>query len=180
MENHYVLLRDTVTALTYLLKGSDDDGIDLMFTQSQQRINSSKSTNFANAISRQKFFGQSDMHAVLSNIFQEHIEKFGTMIQPPRKFWFARPPSYPQRPLTFYVLTDGKWIDGDVGALIRRMVQQMMEKRYRKEHVAIQFIRFGHDPEGKARLEDLDDGLGLKEIGMSDTEPTLLSSRSIR
>ena len=150
-----------------------------MFTQSQQRINSSKSTDFVNAINRQNFFGLSDMHAVLSNVFQEHIEKFGTYIQPPRKFLRSRPPAYPQRPLSFYVLTDGKWIEGDIGALIHRMVHQMIEKKYRKEHVAIQFIRFGHDEQGKARLEELDDGLGLKEKEMSDAKHTLLSSRSI-
>ena len=106
------------------------------------------------------------MRGRLHALLQEHISKFGTLIQTPKPLFGRQPPPRAQRPLSFYILTDAKWQPTDVGGLIKNLVQDMIAKGCRKEHVGIQFIRFGNDPVSIAKLDELAHGLGLGDIGM--------------
>ena len=106
------------------------------------------------------------MRGRLQSILQEHINKFGRLIQAPKPLFGHQPLPQPQRPLSFYILTDAKWQPTDVGQLIKDLVQSMKAKGCPKEHVAIQFIRFGEDQASIKKLDELDHGLGLKAIGM--------------
>ena len=159
---------EVVSLLGYILKGSDPNGLDVYFTQSTQIIHSSRSTDLSTAVSRAPFRGMSDMRTRLSQILQEHIAKFGTTIAPSKHWysWKSRPPEA-QRPLSFYVLTDGIWQPrSEVGPVIKALVESMRVHKLPKEHVGIQFIRFGDDSEAIARLDHLDHGLGLKDSDM--------------
>ncbi|KAL8702873.1 MAG: hypothetical protein Q9201_003964 [Fulgogasparrea decipioides] len=114
------------------------------------------------------------MRTRLSHILQEHKNKFGTTYTPSGwLFKKAGPPEAP-KPLSFYVLTDGNWQpQNEVGPIIKDLVDSMVAHHLSKEHVGIQFIRFGEDQQGIARLNHLDHGLGLKDRGMDivDTTP---------
>ena len=168
MRKHTRDVSSLFSLLSYLVKKSDRDGIDLLFTQTSTRKHSSKTSDLAAAINRERFFDQSDMRTTLHNEFKLHTHKFGTMIQPPKSFlgFGTQPAPYPQPALSFYVFTDAKWVGEDVGALIQNVVRKMLDKGCDKEHVAIQFIRFGDDPESIKTLDRLDQGLGLQDIGM--------------
>ena len=117
-------------------------------------------------VSQQPFVGISDMRGNLHKILLEHVNKFGTLISPPKKLWRRQPPPQPQRPLSLYILTDANWQPNDVGGFIKDLVQSMRAKRCPREHVAISFIRFGNDQASIDRLDELDHGLSLNAIGV--------------
>ena len=156
-----------IELLAYMVKKSDKDGLDIFFTQSVKKVNSQKSSKLSTSIQQEHFRGITDMRGRLQNLCQEHINKFGTLITPSRPFLGRQPAPQPQRPLSFYILTDAKWQPTDVGAFIKKdLVQSMIAKRCPKEHVAIQFIRFGNDQASINKLDELDHGLGLNAHGM--------------
>lgn len=155
-----------ISLLAYMVKKSDKDGLDIFFTQTVTKVNSPKSSKISTSIHQEPFVGVSDMRGRLQNILQAHVNKFGTLYQPPKPLLGRQPPPQPQRALSFYILTDAKWQPTDVGGLIKDLVQSMIAKRCPKEHVAIQFIRFGEDQASIDKLDELDHGLGLKAIGM--------------
>lgn len=169
MEQYREDIEKVVELLAYVLKSSDKDGLDIHFTQNSQQINSQKSSKLSSSIKSMRFGGVPDMRGRLSTILQEHRSRFGTDVSPRRRFFVRSTPSQPQpqRPLSFYVLTDAKWQpNNDVGGLIKDLVTNMRDKGCRKEHVAIQFIRFGNHPAGIEKLDKLDHGLGLSAMSM--------------
>ena len=167
MKQYIPQLKSVLSLLAYMVKKSDKDGLDIFFTQSSKKVNSQKSSKLLTSIDQEHFRGFTDMRGRLQILCQEHINKFGTSITPSRSFFGRQPPSQPQRPLSFYILTDAKWQPTDVGAFIKKdLVQSMIAKGCPKEHVAIQFIRFGDDQASINRLDELDHGLGLKAQGM--------------
>ena len=155
-----------VSLLAYMLKALDSDGIDVCFTQSLQRINSGRSTKLSASVDQVNYMGVCDMRICLGRIMREYKDKFGTTTPLPGRWYKKVGFREAQKPLSFYVLTDGKWPPHDVGPVIKNLVDTMVEKKLPKEHVGIQFIRFGEDPQGIARLDRLDHGLGLKNIDM--------------
>ena len=164
MRPHREDVLSVVSFLAYLLKDMDDDGLDVRFTQSTERKNAGRTSKLLEVVSKVAFKGISDMRTRLSQILQEHKIKFGTRA-PPSGYWYKRPRET-QKPLSFYILTDGKWQPNEVGPIILSLVESMKEKKLHKDHVGIQFIRFGQDSKGIDRLNHLDHGLGLKEIDM--------------
>lgn len=166
MKEYTIEIGSVVSLLAYMLKGSDDDGLDICFTGSKHKINSKKSTKISSSINQQEFVGFLDMRESLRNILQDHVNNFGRLIPSSRSFlWGQSQPKQP-RPLSLYVLTDAKWMPTDVGGLIRGLVQSMKDKGCPKEYIAIQFIRFGNDQASIDKLNELDHGLGLKAVGM--------------
>ena len=159
-------IESVVSLLAYILKKSDEDGLDIYFTQTSKKVNSKKSTKLSTSIYHEPCVGVTNMRGRLQNVLQEHINKFGTLISPPKTFLGRKPRPQPQRPLSCYILTDAKWQPTDVGGFIKDLVQSMKAKSCPKEHVAIQFIRFGNDQASIKKLDELDHGLGLKAIGM--------------
>ena len=166
MRRHKKDVERVVGLLAYMLKSSDPNGLDLYFTLSNATINSRKSHKLVNAVCKAQFGGISDMRGRLTTIIQEHRSNFGKMVVPKVPFYKKTPPPQPQRPLSFYVLTDAKWQPNSVDPLIESLVQEMLEHKLPKEHVGIQFIRFGNDEECEHRLDHLDHGLGLSDIDM--------------
>ena len=166
MQSYRDDVESVVSLLSYILKDTDDDGLDLFFTQSTQRRNSGRATKLSEVVSRVTFTGISDMRTRLSQILQGYENKFGTTTSSSRSWYKRLGTPEPQKPLSFYVLTDGKWQPNEVGPIILALVEAMRAFKLHKDHVGIQFIRFGHDPIGITRLNHLDHGLGLKDIDM--------------
>lgn len=68
----------------------------------------------------------------------------------------------PRYPTSVLVLTDGVWEGGpiqDIGVeqSISQVIEQMDEKGVSDTDFTFQFVRFGNDPDGLARLKHLDD-----------------------
>jgi hypothetical protein len=68
----------------------------------------------------------------------------------------------PKHPTSVLVLTDGVWEggpiqDSGVEESISQVIQQMNEKGVRDTDFTFQFVRFGNNPDGLARLKYLDD-----------------------
>lgn len=167
MKQYDIDMKRIISLLAYIVKDSDKDGLDLFFTQDNRPVHSTKSSKLADSIDQVRFRGKSDMRGRLNTILQDPISKFGTLVQPARSFTGRKLPPQPQRGLSFYILTDAKWQpNNNVGGFIKDLVKSMRDKHVCKEHVAIQFIRFGHDPAGINLLNELDHGLGLKGIDM--------------
>ena len=155
-----------ISLLAYMLKSSDADGLDMYFAHSWPKINTKKSSRLSREIFKAPFEGISDMRLRLQQILQEHPNKFEPQFLPRKNFLGHQPGPQPQRPLSFYILTDAKWQPTDVGSLIKDLAQEMIDKKCAKEQLAIQFIRFGEDEASIAKLDKLDSGLGLKAKGM--------------
>lgn len=166
MRPHLKEVVDVVSLLGYILKATDDDGLDICFTQSTETKNSGKATKLSDVVEKVAFKGISDMRTRFSQILRNYEDKFGTTTASSRSWYRRNGSPVPQKPLSFYVLTDGKWDPNEVGPIIKSLVKSMRQFKLHKDHVGIQFIRFGQDPNGIARLNHLDHGLGLKKIDM--------------
>ncbi|KAL8713929.1 MAG: hypothetical protein Q9220_002075 [cf. Caloplaca sp. 1 TL-2023] len=168
MHKHRDEILEVISVLAYILKTSDEDGLDVYFTQSKTKIHSGKTTKVLNAVRQEPFEGISNMRGRLSHILQEHKNKFGNSTGAPSLGWRKKPKTTETRtPLSFYILTNGIWQPkSPVGQVIEDLVASLQEHKLPKEHVGIQFIAFGHDKEGLACLNELDHGLGLKDKGM--------------
>ncbi|KAL8896162.1 MAG: hypothetical protein Q9207_007843 [Kuettlingeria erythrocarpa] len=172
MRQYKTQIAGVASLLAYIVKDSDDDGLDIHFTQSVYQTNSKKSTGISSAIHQQPYRGIPDMRGRLGSILQEHINRFGALVSPSRSRFGRQRSPQPQKRLSFYVLTDAKWQPGDVGKVIKDLVQRMKAKGLPKEHVGIQFIRFGDDPASIDKLDELDHGLGLNAEGMDIVDHT--------
>lgn len=166
MKQYRKQVAEVVSLLAYLVKETDDNGLDLHFTQTKNKFNSKKSTEISSAGYQQHYMGISDMRGRLGTILQEHIKRFGDPVLPPRSRFGRQRSPHPQKPLSFYILTDAKWQPTDVGEIIKDLAHRMKAKGLPKDHVGIQFIRFGEDQASIEMLDKLDHGLGLKAEGM--------------
>ncbi|KAI4090803.1 MAG: hypothetical protein LQ339_008265 [Xanthoria mediterranea] len=166
MKQYRKQVAEVVELLAYIVKASDDDGLDVHFTQTSQKFNSKSSKEMSNAALQQPYWAMSDMRGRLGTILQEHIKRFGDPVLPPRSRFGRQRSPHPQKPLSFYILTDAKWQPTDVGEIIKDLTHRMKAKGLPKDHVGIQFIRFGEDQASIEMLDKLDHGLGLKAEGM--------------
>lgn len=151
--------------LAYLVKEGDPDGIDLRFAVSPKRKHSEKSSELTDAVKSHKFEGKTDISVPLRSILSGHCQELR-----------ARNPaagSQSIRPISIYVLTDGVWAGGqDAKSPIRETVKVLQEFDLSRKQVGIQFISFGKNKDGLARLAELDDLEQLEDLGMDivDTE----------
>ncbi|KAF1948009.1 kinase-like protein [Clathrospora elynae] len=173
MKQHWKSVKRVFEALAYLVKGMDQDGIDLCFTNNCSEDGRDKDRKrLIKNLDRVRPGGQCQMGIALSKIlpkcYPDHAEK--------RASWYAR--AADNKPgVNIYIFTDGVWSNGPdhlcgVQEHIKLLVDKLVEKG-RLQHVGIEFIRFGDDGVGKQRLSDLDDGLGKYNVqrDIVDTEP---------
>jgi hypothetical protein len=164
MAEHWDKVIDTFSILTYLVKGSDPDGVDLYFTMSSpgERHNSKRTTKLEKIVRDRERKGRSDIRVVLDSILNDYTGKLGS--QKARRTGLARftPQEKDLRPLNLYVLTDGLWQD-QCNAIppIRRLVERLVELNMDEKQIGIQFISFGNHPAGLHRLRELDSNLKL-------------------
>jgi hypothetical protein len=141
-------------SLSYLVKETDGDGIDLTFTVSDTCESNCKSTTrLVQILEKQKYEGQTDIDHKLNEIF----EKYKALLDRPKKH-FNKP-----KPLSLYIFTDGVWERNcNPEATIKGLVKKLVERGKNRQQVGIQFISFGNDPTGLGRLNYLDSGLNLE------------------
>ena len=160
MYKHRPELQRLLRILAYLTKHSDPDGLELYFMIDPQDVKSKHSKPLVDRLDYKKFEGTSDIQHRLGSILQGYSDK----LQDPSRaktFW-GRPKTRSANKLSIYVLTNGVWeTHSDAKPPIRALVNNLLELQLVNKQVGISFIRFGSDPVGKDRLEELDSGLGL-------------------
>lgn len=68
MKQYRKQIADVVSLLAYIVEDSDDDGLDIHFTQSVYKNNSKKSTEISAAVYQQQYMGIPDMRGRLGSI----------------------------------------------------------------------------------------------------------------
>ena len=152
-----------ISVLSYLLKDSDDDGMDLHFAISPTKYNSKKSAKLVQKLLNKELVGTSNLGSRLSNILHEYQSSLDPSVQTLRsRFSLSKAKGKSKKPLSVYILTDGVWQPhSNVVEQITSLVETLRRWGYSRHQAGIQFIRFGNDSEGIEKLEHLDSGLHL-------------------
>lgn len=144
-------------ALSYIVKDTDKDGLDLFFRNSSNSANTKKTSDLIGLIKAQKKTsrdGERDFDIRLNQILESRTEKLGG-----RGSLFSRKSP---KPMSLYILTDAIWdYDGYAQEPIKNAVGKLSDVNKSRKQIGIQFIRFGDDPDALRRLERLDNGLNL-------------------
>jgi len=153
MRQHWPQVLRVLGVLAYITKEKDPNKLELYFTMKAGRSSGSSSTGLV-AVARtrkatDKATGLSDLYPRIRDIFSEYKNNLK------RKSFLG---TSSRRPMSLYVLTDGNWQpQRDTEVCIAELVGALDKSD--QYQVGIEFIRFGNDPDGTARLEHLDDGL---------------------
>ena len=157
---------NVLRVLAYMVKGSDDDGMDLYFTISSIKHNSKKATGLHNQIRGKQLQGTSDIGLRLSIILDDYKASL-RQPTPKRLSFLGRAKRRVRKGLSVYILTDAVWQPhSDAGQPIESLVRTLVELDSPQKQVGIQFIRFGNDPESIEKLRHLDSGLHLERYGI--------------
>lgn len=155
MQQHKEDVRKTFSALAYLVKRLDPDGIDMYFTTSDAVGHESHREKLLSTFDNVKFQGHTMMESTLSRVLSN------------KKRW----PSFLSREKSqgksIYILTDGKWHGNDDSLCgLPEFIKSIVAKMDSRAKLGIQFIQFGHDRVGTLRMKELDDRLGLHGVDM--------------
>ncbi|KAL9082442.1 MAG: hypothetical protein Q9165_008894 [Trypethelium subeluteriae] len=172
---------DVVDCLTYMVKDADPDGVDIYLAHGQKKerkCRPDKAVKFARQNRPPKSSGNSSTPSTiaptLGMILHNYQEKLRT---PAKKSGFGKIERLlghsPLRPLSLYILTDGRWQPKDnIEKPILSLIKTLNERDDLTEQVGIQFIQFGHHPathqNGQSWLDFLDSG--LEEYAAKDRE----------
>ena len=160
MGRHWKEVQDVFAHLAYIVKDADPDGIELLFTMSSDEHRSRHTTPLLNILASKRPQGDSNIRSPLSEVLKEYQERLKG--QKTSRLLRRRQPPGQVRHQTLYIFTDGIWQpDCDITEIIKNLVDCLKDHNLYREQFGIQFIRFGHDPEGVKMLEYLDAGLKL-------------------
>jgi hypothetical protein len=147
-------------ALSYIVKTVDPNGIDLLFTNSDEKIRNCKKTKLlVELVCRKIPQNHSETTTEINIRLGSIVDRYIARLDETNGFFgrFSRP----VRPMNLYIFTDGRW-ECDAEAPIRRLVNKLIKLgKNDKLQVGIQFIRFGNDHVGEQQLKHLDSGLDL-------------------
>jgi hypothetical protein len=149
--------------LAYLVKKSDEDGIDMYFTMAEKKHNSKDVSGLVKIIKQRKnsLQGISNINGRLDHVLGEYCRGLRNEVDL-RKGRSRFAPQEDKKPLTVYVFTNAQWSrKSDPLPAIKNVVESLTTLGYPSSQVGIQFISFGEDPEALKRLEHYDSGLGL-------------------
>lgn len=161
MQPHRREVFEIFALLGYIVKEKDPDGIELHFTMLPDRRERARNTvKLLRNLETAKYFGTSNIRTPLAEILGDYRAKLKD--QKPTRWSFLTRKPRPVRRQNLYILTDGVWQPGcDLVPMIKKLVASLEENSMESEQFGIQFIRFGNDPDGIRRLDQLDSGLGL-------------------
>jgi hypothetical protein len=145
--------------LAYLLKDSDPDGMDLLYTLSPEKQKSKKPDRLREHLRTVSCGGRTDISLRLSAILREYAENLQVQAKPQRIFGISRKKKQ-TRPMNLYIFTDAVWQPHcDAAKPVKTLIRKLDELGFPEYQVGIQFIQFGQNQEGINRLEHLDSGL---------------------
>ncbi|KAG8532872.1 uncharacterized protein KY384_002750 [Bacidia gigantensis] len=173
MAEHSAQVREVVELLFYMVEHKDPDGVDLYFSAiTPKRFKVKNKKQILDALDDHPSVRENpEIRHRLASILGHYKTKFGQrQLLDKVTHWNATPSRGPRK-LSLYVLTDGVWQpDTDLVLEIQDMVDHLEQHKLRDKQIGIQFIQFGNDPIGTARLRHLDQGLNLK-LDIIDTTP---------
>ena len=160
MKHHWEEVITLVGILAYMAE-ADSNGLEMIFTNPASKSTTSRnSSELVASLENTKPAGMSDISVHLKSILDQYkakiLEVYGAASRVTAKS------RKNLRPLTLYVLTDGLWQPGcDVEEPIRDLIRTLSEliSQVSRKQVGIQFIYFGNDAIGKARLKKLYDSI---------------------
>jgi hypothetical protein len=156
MKEHKHKATIAARVLSYYIKKADPNQIELFFASDPSSHKSAKSRSIEDAVANHDFVeGTCNMGRCLADFLQPIYDTF------PRKF--------DRKPVSIYILTDGVWQPNDPGVdkVIVRTVEELKKAGLSQYWVMFQFLRFGNNPTGRARLRHLDDGI-VEEFKLGD------------
>ncbi|KAM0233366.1 hypothetical protein ACHAPO_007060 [Fusarium lateritium] len=138
----------TARVISYAVKVSDKNGMDLYFASDSCKPRKCKnSSDVETKIRNQRTLtGCCDMKKCLEDVMEE-VGAQG------------------MQPTSIYIFTDGIWDpehDPEVDGVIFKAIERLVENGQEPKDLMFQFIRFGQDDEGHERLKYLDDGCKKK------------------
>lgn len=154
MAAHKFDLTNLLRTFVYTIKRSDDDGLDLFFSQDLSSHHGYNAKRLVSCVKNKPFVGECD----LSRILEQRIEEYSKTLKRTHQN-----PHFPAVPgLNVYIFTDAVWTRScNVVPAIDSMVDVLKSFGKFEKQIGIQFISFGEDLEGLARLDLLDNGLNL-------------------
>jgi len=177
MRQHWSEVINLLDSLAYLVKKFDRNGMDLYFTHSDTKVHAKKSRKLVETVrkhqpplaipGRERY---TDIDASLGNLLEQYrkrIQKYGDRRR-------SAPFHCDVKKMIVYVFTDGQWqphSDQSIERTLRLLVETLKRYLRRPKQIGVQFIQFGDDNDARKCLEWLDNGLGLGEDDIVDTEP---------
>lgn len=152
MAPHWPGMQSLFALLIYLIKKKklDPNGSELRFIMSEEHKEAKDTKDLVQMVGRigRNLRGESNFAKRLDDIWDNYKRRLESKWKQPR-------------PISLYVLTDGKWQPGNgqrdmVARAIKRMVGHLEAIGAKDKIVGIQFIRFGNDEIGIERLRWLD------------------------
>ena len=161
-----------VDILAYILKTCDPDGIDLYFTSKRAKVTTAmKAKDMLRCLRLTVPIGRCNMEDRLGSILEDYLAKPGRAGLS-RLPWNSSSGAKTTRRLSLYVLTDGVWQPkNNPSKVIIPLLDHVKQQDLRWNHVGIQFIRFGKDPEGIRHLQQYDRMFSGEKLDIVDTEP---------
>jgi hypothetical protein len=163
MRTHWDEMCQLFGILAYMVKKSDEDGIDMYFTMTEQKYNSKDVSDLVDIVSKRKnhLDGHSNINLRLDQVLSEYNRALKNEIML-RKAGSAYAPADDKKPLTIYVFTNALWSKrSDPTKAIKNIVDSLVSLGCAKSRVGIQFISFGKNQEALDRLDRYDSGLGF-------------------
>ncbi|RSM05249.1 hypothetical protein CDV31_009647 [Fusarium ambrosium] len=146
-------IKEKFQILAYLAKQFDPDGVEVCFSSEVPLKHKGDTSKLLRKFNNQKWDQLS---------FEDRIATFIDRIVIPRlSSWHQKLRLTTPNKLTVFVLTDGRWGEGAEGAAgvenpIMKLIDVILGEGLSRTQVAIQFLRFGDDPDGKRYLKYLD------------------------
>jgi len=177
MRPHWEDVKNLFKILSWMVKTSDEDGLDLYYSMSSDKVHSKHTRLLLKHLEGRTPQGQSDITIPLGRILYKYLQDLQDDSVPRTRFdriRHIRPA--PFRPMTLYVFTDAVWqwaCDGK-GPIVDT-IQKLDDLNIPndKKQVGVQFISFGNDRECLKKLKYLDDELKKEyKRDIVDTEPS--------
>lgn len=168
MDKHWKAVKELAMLLTWLVKGTDDDGVDLFFLSSPKRHKCKTSTKMYQYINDHKARTSTNLDARLNDDLEEYAKR---LENPSRRqggvlnMLHSSASRDGPKKRSLYIFTDGILETGQETQghhAIQMIVKKLLSMGRSKGRLGIQLISFGNNEAGLNRLKNLDTlSLGL-------------------
>jgi hypothetical protein len=159
MERHRTKVASLFGTLSYMVKPTDPDGLDLFFSMDHKTVgpvHNKRTRHLVREVDRKKFEGNVDITRKLRKILEDYEDRLDAG-RGQAKAWrrFFKSASR-LRPMTVYVFTDGAWNPNhNPDQLFAAVEDTLARVKAKRGQLRIQFIRFGEEPKEVQTLREL-------------------------
>ena len=150
---------ELVHLLAYITKGCDPDGVELFFLSSLKQQMFKSATKLYRTVREHPARASTSLYECFENDLRNYARKIEQAYQQSQKASiFARTRQLPRK-RSIYVLTDGILESGEDAQGqdgIKFLINKLTEASLPRDQIGIQFISFGNDAQGLARLRKLE------------------------